>query len=328
MPLDPTYWSNLRAEDLQGAGLDLEAFLSGGSGDREVRFGEGLRFEEDELDGDGEVTATRSGSYGYRYTSRTTGVLSLDRDGGEACEVRLTFSGEGTGSYVYRCGGTLVGQGSFQMGQTVNRVPEITSTGPFEVEENQTRVGQLEAVDSDEEDEVTGYGIAGGGDGALFAIVEETGELSFKEAPDYETPGDVESEEPASAAADNEYIVVVEVTSGEGERERTTEQAIRVRVTDVEMEEAGEGQTGDDPSDFTAGDLEGERLTLQLGGEEGTGRNIELRFEEGNRFEQIESGQSAGCDPDSGGRLPPDRRAPPPDRAPTPMRRQAPAWGG
>ena len=158
MRLDPAYWSNFLSEDLEGAQLILEAFFSGGSGDREVRFGEGLRFEEDQLDGEGEVTATRMGSYGYGYTSRTTGELSLDRDGGEACEVRLTFSGEGTGSYVYRCGGTLVGQGSFELSER-HRVPEITSTDPFEVEENQTRVGQLEAVDWDEEDEVTGYGI-------------------------------------------------------------------------------------------------------------------------------------------------------------------------
>ena len=290
MGLDPAYWSNFRAEDLEGARLMLEAFLSGGSGDREVRFGEGLRFEEDQLDGEGEVTATRMGSYGYRYTSRTTGVLSLDHDGGEACEVRLTFTEEGEGSYVYRCGGSLVGQGSFQLSELLNRVPEITSVGPFEVEENTTRVGRLEAVDWDEEDEVTGYGIAGGADGALFAIEAETGELRFQEAPDYENPADVESEEPQSGEGDNEYIVVVEVSSGEGERERTREQGIRVRVSDVEMEEAGEDQTGDDPSDFTAGDLEGERLTLRLTGEEGTARRIELRFGEGNRFEQTESG--------------------------------------
>ena len=49
---------------------------------------------------------------------------------------------------------------------------------------------------------------------------EETGELRFREAPDYETPGDVESADPQSEAGDNEYIVVVEVSSGEGERER------------------------------------------------------------------------------------------------------------
>ena len=245
MGLNPAYWSNFRAEDLQGTQLRLEVFLSGGSGDRELRFGEGLRFEEDELDGEGEVTATRMGGYGYRYTSRTTGALSLDRDEGEACQVRLTFTGEGAGSYVYRCGGALVGQGSFRL-SGLNRVPEITSVGPFEVEENTARVAQLEAVDWDEEDEVTGYGIAGGADGGLFTVEAETGELSFKEAPDYENPGDVESEEPRSGAADNEYIVVVEVTSGEGERERSREQPIRVRVRDLEMEEAGEDEMGEE----------------------------------------------------------------------------------
>ena len=241
MPLDPAWWSNFRAEDLGGGELMLEAFiLEGSSRDRQLRFGEGLRFEEDELDGEGEVTATDSGSYGYRYTSRTTGELGLNFDDGEDCQVRLTFSGEGTGSYSYRCGGSSRGQGSFELSELENRVPEITSTGPFEVEENRKRVGQVEAVDWDEEDEVTGYGIAGGADEALFAIEVETGELSFKEAPDYEDPGDMESTDPESGAADNEYILVVEVTSGEGERERTREQAIRVRITDVEMEEAGE----------------------------------------------------------------------------------------
>ena len=258
--------------------------------------------------------------------------------------------------------------------------PEITSLGPFEVVENQTRVGQLEAVDQDKQDEITKYGIAGGADGGLFAVVEETGELLFREAPDYETPGDVESAEPASRAADNEYIVVVEVRSGEGERERRGSRAIRVRVADEEeppgapaapvvtaegsdslkvswrepenrgpeitdyevryreggeagysdgghegtglevrlsgleegtvyevqvravnqegmseWSEPGEGRTDpeeadpEDPSDFTEGDLEGRRLRLRLEGEEGSAGSLELRFGEGNRFEQIES---------------------------------------
>ena len=112
--------------------------------------------------------------------------------------------------------------------------PEITSVGPFEVVENQTMVGRLEAVDQDKQDEIREYGIAGGADGGLFAVVEETGELLFREAPDYEDPGDVESAEPRSGAGDNEYIVVVEVSSGEGERERKGSRAIRVRVADEE----------------------------------------------------------------------------------------------
>ena len=66
----------------------------------------------------------------------------------------------------------------------LNRAPEITGAGAYEVAENTTRVGGIEAVDGD--DEIGGYGIAGGADGALFAVVEETGELMFREAPDYE----------------------------------------------------------------------------------------------------------------------------------------------
>ena len=230
MGLDRAYWSNFRAEDLQGIEASLERGpFGGGPQSVRLRFGAGLRFEESELDGDGEVTETRSGGYGYRYTSRTTGELRLDYDGGKACELRLTFSGVGAGSYSYRCGGVLGGQGSFEL-TGLNRGPEITSAGAYEVAENRTRVGRVEAVDGD--DEIGGYGIAGGADGALFAV--EAGELMFREAPDYEDPGDVESAEPASGAADNEYIVVVEVRSGEGERERRGIRAIRVRVSDEE----------------------------------------------------------------------------------------------
>ena len=68
-----------------------------------------------------------------------------------------------------------------------------------------------------------------------------------------------------------------------------------------EWSEPGEGRTDseepdpDDPSDFTEGDLEGRRLTLRLEGGEGSARSLELRFGEGNRFEQIESvGEEAG----------------------------------
>ena len=232
MGLDPAYWSNFRAEDLQGGEASLERGpFGGGPQSLRLRFGAGLRFEESELDGEGEVTETRSGSYGYRYTSRTTGELSLDYDGGESCELRLTFRGEGAGSYSYRCGGVLGGQGSFRM-SGLNRAPEITSAGAYEVAENTARVGRLEAVDGD--DEIGGYGIAGGADGGLFAVEAETGELMFREAPDYETPGDVASDDPQSGAGDNEYIVVVEVRSGEGERERKGSRAIRVRVSDEE----------------------------------------------------------------------------------------------
>ena len=69
MPLDPAYWSNFRAEHLEGGEAGLEWAPFGGSlRNVRVRFAGGLRFEESELDGEGEVRATRMGSYGYRYT--------------------------------------------------------------------------------------------------------------------------------------------------------------------------------------------------------------------------------------------------------------------
>ena len=75
----------------------------------------------------------------------------------------------------------------------------------------------------------------------------ETGELSFRAGPGLrESGGRGERRSPRSGAADNEYMVVVEVTSGEGERERSREQPIRVRVRDLEMEEAGEDEMGEE----------------------------------------------------------------------------------
>ena len=53
--------------------------------------------------------------------------------------------------------------------------PEITSLGPFEVVENRTRVGQLEAVDQDKQDEITEYGIAGGADGGCLRWLRRRG---------------------------------------------------------------------------------------------------------------------------------------------------------
>ena len=122
---------------------------------------------------------------------------------------------------------------------TVNTDPVITTPGPFEVEENQTRVVRIEALDSDPGDAIRSYAIAGGADGALFSIVTHTGVLSFREPPNFEAPADVGSTDPPSGAGDNEYIVVVRVASGPVSRDRTVEQAFTVRVTDEDTESPG-----------------------------------------------------------------------------------------
>ena len=113
-----------------------------------------------------------------------------------------------------------------------NTAPEITTVGPFTVRENQALVRRLAARDDDSGDEVTGWSIIGGADQPQFSITSDTGDLSFQEAPDYESPTDVVSGDPPSGAGDNEYVVTVEVRSGAGARELEAGQTFTVRVTD------------------------------------------------------------------------------------------------
>ena len=101
-----------------------------------------------------------------------------------------------------------------------NTAPEITSPSSFDVRENQMLVRRLAARDSDPGDEVTGWTIVGGADQGQFTITSDTGDLSFRTAPDFEGPGD------------NEYEVTVEVRSGAGARELEAEQTFTLRVTD------------------------------------------------------------------------------------------------
>ena len=101
-----------------------------------------------------------------------------------------------------------------------NTAPEITSPSSFDVRENQSLARRLVARDTDPGDEVTGWEIVGGVDQGQFTITSDTGELSFRTAPDFEAPGD------------NEYEVTVEVRSGTGARELEAERTFTVRVTD------------------------------------------------------------------------------------------------
>ena len=69
------------------------------------------------------------------------------------------------------------------------------------------------------------YSVSGGVDSARFSITTG-GVLSFVSVPNYENPSD--------SNTDNEYVLVVEVTSGTGARERTSTQTITVTVVDVD----------------------------------------------------------------------------------------------
>ena len=128
-----------------------------------------------------------------------------------------------------------------------NTAPSFTSSAAFDAAENQTAAGTVVAADSDADDSVTGYAIAGGADEALFEIDASTGELTFKSAPDFEDPGD--------SGTDNVHEVTVRATSGAGTRVMTADQTIAVTVTNVD-----EGQSGTVTIDDTA-PMVGDELT-------------------------------------------------------------------
>ena len=113
-----------------------------------------------------------------------------------------------------------------------NAVPTFTSAATFSVAENATAVGTVVATDTDTTDTVTGYTITGGADSSKFAITN-AGVLTFTAAPNYETPGDLVSTDPANAAGNNEYILIVTATSGAAARVQSATQTLTITVTNV-----------------------------------------------------------------------------------------------
>jgi hypothetical protein len=91
----------------------------------------------------------------------------------------------------------------------VNNAPVITSNGggptaSVSVAENQTAVTTVVAVDAD--GDTLSYTISGGADQSKFDLNSSTGALTFKAAPDYETPTDT--------GTNNTYVVEVNVSDG------------------------------------------------------------------------------------------------------------------
>ena len=83
----------------------------------------------------------------------------------------------------------------------------------------------LDAEDVDSADGITGYTITGGaGRDPGQLEINSAGVLTFKDAPDFENPTDVNN--------NNTYIVEVTATGGSGGRALTAQQTITVTVTD------------------------------------------------------------------------------------------------
>ncbi|MBA4466689.1 cadherin repeat domain-containing protein, partial [Cylindrospermopsis raciborskii CS-506_A] len=88
----------------------------------------------------------------------------------------------------------------------VGNPPVITSSSTFFVAENSTAVGNITATDAD--GNILTYSISGGADRSLFTINANanTGVLSFVNAPNFEVPTDV--------GTNNVYNLQIQVTDG------------------------------------------------------------------------------------------------------------------
>lgn len=96
--------------------------------------------------------------------------------------------------------------------------PVITSSGAATVAENSTGIVHT-AVATDADGSALTYSLSGA-DAALFSIDSGTGAVTFKAAPDFETPGDV--------GGDNTYDVIVSASDGAA----TTSRAVAITVMD------------------------------------------------------------------------------------------------
>lgn len=96
--------------------------------------------------------------------------------------------------------------------------PTITSSATFSAAENQTTIGTIVATGTG----TMVYSIIGGADQALFDIDSSTGALTFSDAPDFDDPGDDDT--------DNDYEVEVQADNGVSPADTM---ALTVSVTDV-----------------------------------------------------------------------------------------------
>ncbi|MBI5451247.1 MAG: cadherin domain-containing protein [Gammaproteobacteria bacterium] len=102
---------------------------------------------------------------------------------------------------------TLVGGcdvASVNVANLGNHPPQFTSPGTISIKEKSTTIMKVEAIDPD--GDVVYYGITGGEDASHFTLNQDTGQLDFRVAHDYDNPADINH--------DNVYLVNIGVSDG------------------------------------------------------------------------------------------------------------------
>ena len=180
--------------------------------------------------------------YDVQYRIGNSGAFTDANYDGTTTSTTLTGLTPGTGYEVQVRASNVEGSSTWSTsgsGTTAaNSAPSFGSTTATVAENNtEALIAHPIATDADTGDAVT-YANPSGTDGNLFEISSNGQggyELRFKNAPDYESPGDQAHTAPAptDAANNNVYIFFVTATSGSGQRTASTTARFAVTVTDV-----------------------------------------------------------------------------------------------
>lgn len=150
-------------------------------------------------------------------TGEVTVADSDDLDYEEITQIILTVTATDDGAGNLSDTSTI----TINLNPVNDEAPVISTPGAITIDENETTVVTVESTDPDGVEVIT-YTITAGDDQALFQIDENTGELSFLVAPDFENPSD--------SNTDNIYQVEVTATDTNA---NSTAQLISIQVSDI-----------------------------------------------------------------------------------------------
>ena len=243
-------------------------------------FSSGTSFSVDE-DQTSAFTAAAADPEGasvtYSIRGTDAGLFSVDASTGVVTFISapdFAAPGDANGDNIYDLE-VVASDGGIETAQTVTVTveevptsgsgsPTITSAATSTVSENQTSA--YETLATDPQGDTLTYSISGT-DAALFQVNSATGEVSFRNVPDFETPGD--------AGGDNVYNFTVTASDGVN----SDSQAVAVTVTDS-------NDSGDVPNDDST------TVTMVSGGSyvgnlevDGDQDWIRVELEAGQRYE-------------------------------------------
>ncbi|MEA5522287.1 cadherin repeat domain-containing protein, partial [Limnoraphis robusta] len=161
----------------------------------------------------------------------------------------------------------LISVGRIFIQKDIKIPPKITSDGEGEkadisIPENNTLVTDVNATDDrDSEGNGLAYSISGGEDEDLFTIDPITGELNFKQSPDFENPTDIDQ--------NNIYQIEVTVTDSDGLTDvQTLNITVRDEVEETPVDDGEEETPVDDGEEETPVDDGEEETPVDDGDEE------------------------------------------------------------